>query len=184
RYAFKIVGKNKNVDSFEKRDNNLAVDSKNYFEARRSIEQVADNVVYLSDLGVKNSNKMTAKDKTIAENPLTLRLENGEVIKFDKGINGVSDNDIIVNIEGKGFKKFQSYVGLDREVLGYRGTAEFKVFADGKEVFNSGVMKSSDRAKFIDVDLNGVKELKLQILNSDGVTKYDHGTYGDAKFIK
>lgn len=184
RYTFKIVGKNKDIDSFEKRDNNLDIDSKNYFEARRAIEQVANNVVYLSDLGVKNSNKMTSKDKTIAENPLTLRLENGEVIKFDKGINGLSDNDIIVNIEGKGFKKFQSYVGLDREVLGYRGTAEFKVFADGKEVFNSGVMKSSDRAKFIDIDLNGVKELKLQILNSDGVTKYDHGTYGDAKFVK
>lgn len=184
RYTFKIVGKNKNIDLFEKRDNNLDIGSKNYFEARRAIEQVANNVVYLSDLGVKNSNKMTSKDKTIAKNPLTLRLENGEVIKFDKGINGLSDNDIIVNIEGKGFKKFQSYVGLDREVLGYRGTAEFKVFADGKEVFNSGIMKSSDRAKFIDIDLNGVKELKLQILNSDGVTKYDHGTYGDAKFVK
>ncbi len=125
-----------------------------------------------------------AKDKTIAENPLTLRLENGEVIKFEKGVNGLSENDITIDITEKGFKKFQSYVGLDREVLGYRGTAEFKVFADGKEVFNSGIMKSSDRAKFIDIDLKGVKELKLQILSADGITKYDHGTYGDAKFIK
>ncbi len=54
RYTFKIMGKNSGIDAMEKRDKNLALDSKNYFEAKRSIEQVADNVVYLSDLDIKN----------------------------------------------------------------------------------------------------------------------------------
>ena len=183
-YTFKIMKKDKDIDSTDKRNKNLAVDYKNYYEAKKQFEKDEENAVYLSDLGAKISNKMTSKDETISKNPLTLRLANGEVVRFKKGINGLSDNDITIDISDKGFKKFQSYVGLDREVVGYRSSAEFKVFADGKEVFNSGVMKSSDRAKFIDIDLNGVKELKLQILNADGVTKYDHGTYGDAKFIK
>ena len=121
---------------------------------------------------------------TVAGNKLTLRLENGDVVVFDKGINAISNSELKVDISGKGFKKFTSYVGLDREVLGYRGEARFKVFVDGKERFDSGVMKSAARAKEIDLDVRGAKEMTLVILDGDGAIKYDHGTFGDAKFIR
>lgn len=183
-YSFKIASSNSRTNIFKVKNTNLDINYSNYFENKISIESVSDDSIYLSDLNPKVNNNLFKFDKTISDNNLTLRLENGEVISFKKGINILSDSEITIDISNKNFTKFQSFIGLDREVLGYRSISEFKIFADDNEVFSSGPMKSSDRAKFVDIDLKGVKELKLKVLNSDGVTKYDHVTFGDAKFIK
>ncbi|MEG1365506.1 MAG: NPCBM/NEW2 domain-containing protein, partial [Cetobacterium sp.] len=184
-YSFKLKGIDKKDNPMEISKKSLNLDEMNSFEKEREPEKKPTNVTYLSDMKFKKAiagHKKVVKDSTIAGNKLTLRLENGDVVAFEKGINAISNSEIKVDIAGKGLKRFKAYVGLDREVVGYRGEAQFKVLVDGKEKFDSGVMKSSARAKEIDLDVKGAKEITLVILDADGKNKYDHGTFGDAKF--
>ncbi|MEG0389792.1 MAG: NPCBM/NEW2 domain-containing protein, partial [Cetobacterium sp.] len=185
KYSFKLRGIDKKDNPMEISKKSLNLGDLNGFEKEREVEKKPEKVTYLSDMKFKKAiagHKKVVKDSTIAGNKLTLRLENGDVVAFDKGINAISNSEIKVDIAGKGLKRFKAYVGLDREVVGYRGEAQFKVLVDGKEKFNSGVMKSSARAKEIDIDVKGAKEITLLVLDADGKNKYDHGTFGDAKF--
>ena len=117
------------------------------------------------------------RDITVSGSVPHLRLEDGSKVRFEKAICANSDSEVVINLKGKGFKRFKSYVGMDREVIGYRTKAQFRVLLDGKEVFNSGEMASSGRAKEIDINVEGAKKLTLIIDQCDGNNNYDHGTW-------
>ena len=61
------------------------------------------------------------------------------------------------------------------------GSVEFKVYVDGIEKYTSGVMRSTDRQKYVEVDLAGAKELKLVVTDGGNGNGSDHATWGDAK---
>ena len=187
KYSFKLKAIDKSIDPMNIYMNTLPKFKNNIFESQRQPEQPTDtSITYASDMKFKKAtsgHKKVTRNATIVGNKPALRLKTGEIIKYDKAISTVSNSEIVIDISNKGFKRFQSYVGMDREVLGYRGTCQFKVFVDGKEAFDSGVLKSASRAEFVDLDIQGAKEIKLVMLDHDGVKKYDHGTWGDAKFF-
>ncbi|MPQ44254.1 glycoside hydrolase family 2 TIM barrel-domain containing protein [Clostridium tarantellae] len=144
------------------------------------------NKVYASDLEFKKSISgmyEIGRDKSVVDNEITLKVD-GKITKFEKGIATVADSEIVIDIENKGFKTFEAYVGIDRECVGYGSFVQFRVLADEKEVFNSGRVYSTHNAKKVSVDLTGVKELTLLVDSYDGKINYDHGTWADAKFIK
>ncbi|MPQ43385.1 glycoside hydrolase family 2 TIM barrel-domain containing protein [Clostridium tarantellae] len=147
----------------------------------------ATNIVYASDVEFEEATSgkyEVSRDKSVIGNDITLETkELGRKI-FDKGISGVSNSEVTINLDGKGYKTFESYVGIDRECIGYRSNAQFRILADDKEVFNSGKMSCTSYAKKVSIDLTGVKKLTLCVDNLDGNNDYEHGTWGDAKFIK
>ncbi|MGL6113932.1 MAG: glycoside hydrolase family 2 TIM barrel-domain containing protein [Cetobacterium sp.] len=186
RITFKLSPTDKNTNNMENSKEKITL-TENTLEKNHPKKETNPNVVYLSDLELKKAvsgYRGVTKDKTVANNKLTLRLESGPVVTFDKGLNSVSNSEIKINIANKGYKKFQAYVGMDREVVGYRGEAQFKVYVDGKEKFDSGVMKSSTKAKFVDLNIAGAKEITLVTVDPYKAVKYIHGTWGDAKFVK
>ena len=124
------------------------------------------------------------RDITVSGSVPHLRLEDGSKVRFEKAICANSDSEVVINLKGKGFKRFKSYVGMDREVIGYRTKAQFRVLLDGKEVFNSGEMASSAKAKEVDINVEGAKKLTLIIDQCDGNNNFDHGTWGNARFTK
>lgn len=145
------------------------------------------NVVYASDLPFEKATSgmyKVERDITVSGSVPHLRLEDGSKVRFEKAICANSDSEVVINLKGKGFKRFKSYVGMDREVIGYRTKAQFRVLLDGKEVFNSGEMASSGRAKEVDINVEGAKKLTLIIDQCDGNNNYDHGTWGNARFTK
>ncbi|MYL60486.1 beta-galactosidase, partial [Virgibacillus halodenitrificans] len=83
---------------------------------------------------------------------------------------------------GKGYEKFQSYVGLDREANN-TGTINFQVFADGEKLFESGVMRRDTPAKLVDVDITGKEQLKLVVTDGGDNNGNDHADWADAKFM-
>ena len=112
------------------------------------------NIVYASDLPFEKATSgmyKVERDITVSGSVPHLRLEDGSKVRFEKAICANSDSEVVINLKGKGFKRFKSYVGMDREVIGYRTKAQFRVLLDGKEVFNSGEMASSVRAKEVDI---------------------------------
>jgi len=74
----------------------------------------------------------------------------------------------------KKYRKFQSYIFVNSK----KGTVIFRVEADGKEIFNSGIMTGESNPLFIDVDVTGVDELKM-IVNKGKDNFSDHAVWGD-----
>lgn len=123
------------------------------------------------------------RDKSVVNNPLVLKV-GGKLTNFDKGIGVNSNSEIIVNLDGKQYEKFESYVGIDRGASGYGSSIVARAEVDGKEVFNSGRIYSTWDSQKVEIDLKNAKKLALYIDNYDDNIKYDHGNWGDAKFIK
>ncbi|NQT92976.1 MAG: NPCBM/NEW2 domain-containing protein [Lentisphaerae bacterium] len=74
------------------------------------------------------------------------------------------------------FKRFTAEVGIDAATEG-RGSVVFEVWADGDKVFNSPVMSGLDMTKKVDVDLTGVKRLRLTVLDGGDGNKFDAGDW-------
>ncbi|GGL78533.1 hypothetical protein GCM10010840_15490 [Deinococcus aerolatus] len=95
---------------------------------------------------------------------------------YDSGFGVHSNSSMTFNLEGK-CSRFTSDVGMDDEV-GSRGSVIFQVYADGKKLFDSGKMTGADKAKTVNVDVLGRKELKLVVINAGDNIDYDHANWG------
>ena len=82
-----------------------------------------------------------------------------------------------------GTSRFTAKVGVDGSQRANRGSVEFRVIADGKTLFKSGVMRPGDAAKTVDVDLSGVKTLLLFVGSAGDGINFDHANWADAKFV-
>ncbi|MFL0267538.1 glycoside hydrolase family 2 TIM barrel-domain containing protein [Candidatus Clostridium radicumherbarum] len=146
-----------------------------------------DSKAYLSDIDWVSATvgwSTIKKDKSIDGNTLTLAAASG-AITYNKGIGTHANSTIIYNIEGKGYKTFESYVGVDQEITGnYTDGLIFQVYLDGVIKFDSGLMKKNTVQKFISLDLAGSKELKLVVTDGGkGNNSEDHADWANAGFI-
>ena len=158
----------------------------NTVEKARTISVVnMEDYTYLSDIKWKSANsgwRTIQKDKSIEENPLRLTDEEGNMVEYEKGIGTHSTSTIVYDLTDKDYSYFTSYVGVDREM--YNSTVaslEFKVYVDGELKYESGLMKSTDAQKYIELDINGAKELKLVATDGRDGNAADHASFGDAK---
>jgi alpha-galactosidase len=111
-------------------------------------------------------------NRSIANKPLTIGGK-----QFDRGIGTHANSLFRINLDGYA-DRFTGTVGVD-DNCGGSASVVFRVLADGKERFNSGVMKTGEPAKSIDVNLRHVRLLTLQVTDAgDGVT-HDHADWAD-----
>lgn len=128
---------------------------------------------YLTDYdwnSTQNSYTAPLKDKSISANTLRLTDENNQVVSYERGIGAHSNSTIVYNLSDKNADYFTSYVGVDRQMYGSVGSVSFEVFVDGEKKFDSGVMGSRDPQKFIELDINEAKELKLVVTDGEMAT--------------
>ena len=148
----------------------------------RSVEGKSE--VYLSDLSYE-SNSATGwgsimKDKSVDGKTLTL-YDGSQEKTFEKGMGIHATANLYYNIEGMGFKKFTSYMGVDREA-NQDGNVKFNVYTDNKQVYTGeAVTRASEMAK-LDISVEGVKILRLNV-DQNGSDSNDHADFADAKFI-
>jgi alpha-galactosidase len=57
----------------------------------------------------------------------------------------------------------------------------FQVFGDDKLLWESGVIKYSDPALSIDIDISGVDILRLYVGDAGDGIDYDHANWGNTK---
>lgn len=139
---------------------------------------------YLSDLpwvSATSGWQSVKRDQGHEGYDLTL---NGTVYK--KGLWANSNSVIIYDIDGQ-YKTFTAIVGNDdfRGDPPGVGTISFEVWTDGKKQFDSGLMKSTDKkTQEVNVNVEGVKELKLVILNGGDNNWFDRAIWADAKLIE
>jgi len=106
--------------------------------------------------------------------------------KFERGCGTLAHSIIYVDLH-KSVGKFSCYVGVDDVVTDPNVAVKFRVLGDGRELYNSGIMKRGDAAKAVDVNIADINHMILVALPR-GVPK--HGNCGlrspadwvDAKF--
>lgn len=142
------------------------------------------NGIYVSDLkweSVKNGWGPVERDRSNGESGAGdggLITINGKV--YQKGLGVHAPSEIIYDLDGK-YTRFTSDIGVD-DYMGPSSAASivFQVFADGEKLFDSGIMGATTETKNVDVNIEGVKELKLVVTDGGNGNGSDHGDWADA----
>ncbi|MFD9735182.1 NPCBM/NEW2 domain-containing protein [Umezawaea sp. NPDC059074] len=74
---------------------------------------------------------------------------------------------------------FQATVGLDDEV-GDNGSVTMEVWAPGRQLATSGVVRGTDTAKRVTADVSGQQYVHLAVLPTVDGARYDHADWADA----
>lgn len=136
-----------------------------------------ERTVWLDELDVSISTcgwNSTLRNRSVEGN--TLRLGG---VGYQRGIGTHAPGEFRVQLDG-GSKRFTAEVGIDDET-GDLGTAVFKVIGDEKVLWQSGVLRGSDEATSVAVDLTGVRTLRLVVTMAGDGYGHDHTDWVDAR---
>jgi len=134
--------------------------------------------VWLDELDVRLSQcgwRSTQRNKSVEGQPLRLRGQ-----RYERGVGTHSPGLFCINLSA-GSRRFTAVVGIDDEVR-EAGSVEFKIVGDGKLLWRSGIVRGRDPAKKVDVDVAGVKLLKLIVTTGGDNYGSDHADWADARF--
>jgi alpha-galactosidase len=102
--------------------------------------------------------------------------------KFEHGFGTHAVSTLRIDLGGSA-ERFTAAVGVDDEVGQKGGSVNFRVIGDGKILWESGVMRSGNPAKTVDVELHGVKRLTLNVGDGGDGSGWDHADWADAKIV-
>ncbi len=82
---------------------------------------------------------------------------------------------------GLGYTVFSARIGVSRDAVngGTAGSVRFYVEGDGRRLYSSNLMRVSDDAELIVVDITGIGDLKLMVDNGDGGYECDFAAWVD-----
>ncbi len=138
---------------------------------------------YLSDLtatAATNGWGAIERDKSNGEqggndgNTLTL-----SGLTYTKGLGVHAGADTTYTLGGN-YTRFISDIGVDDEV-GANGSVFFQVFADGVQIYDSGLMTGNTATKTVNVDVTGKQNLRLVVTDSGDNNYYDHADWANAR---
>ena len=99
---------------------------------------------------------------------------------FEHGVGTHAESEVTIDLK-KTAARFHAFVGVDDEIHGAAASLEFHVVADGKPLWDSGVMKAGDPAKPADLDVTGVQNLLLTVDDAGDGNRFDHADWADAR---
>ncbi|MCL2165205.1 MAG: Ig-like domain-containing protein, partial [Oscillospiraceae bacterium] len=142
------------------------------------------HAVYASDLLSELASGIS-KDKMLGGGILQARPE-GLLpgIEYSKGIATQAGAEVVIDIAGKGYERFQAYVGLSVQngLRNAPGSVAFKVFFDDETMpeYESPVLTSENGSVFVDLEVTGINKIRLVTVGSGA---NDLGDWADAKFL-
>jgi alpha-galactosidase len=95
--------------------------------------------------------------------------------KYAKGLGTNAESNVTYYLGGK-CSTLTADVGIDDEEATKGGSVIFQVFADEKNVADSGVVTNTSPVKTLTADLTGATWLRLHV-DPNGATTYDHGDW-------
>jgi hypothetical protein len=135
---------------------------------------VPRQVTNLGELGLDT--KVVASGEPAAK----LRIKDKQ---FARGLGTHANGEILVDLSGR-FQTFESEVGVQWMGGTSSGSVVFQVFADGRKLFESGVMRESDPPQPVKVSVQGADELRLVVSDAgDGITA-DCADWADARLTR
>ena len=138
-----------------------------------TLPQSGDLALSTLDLGaVEQEWGVARRDRSVDDRPLTLAGK-----AYASGIGTHANSSFEIGLDGNA-SRFRVTVGVDDETNG-NGTVRFLVVADGKTLFDSKTMRKGD-ARTVDVDLTGVRLLRLVAEDAGDGIDNDHADWADA----
>lgn len=99
---------------------------------------------------------------------------------YTKGLGHHANGRLAVWLDGE-FDRFEAEVGL--QPCGAAGSVVFRVRVDGREAFDSGVMRAGDPARTVSLSVEGAQELWLEAHDAgDGIT-CDMANWANARLV-
>jgi alpha-galactosidase len=115
------------------------------------------------------------RNKSVVGHPLSIGGTH-----FDHGLGTHAVSVLYISVNGA--TTFHSSVGLDGEVTDPNAGVEFSILGDGKQLWDSGPMRSVDPAKGVDLPIGGMKTLVLRVNSLGDSINYAHADWADARF--
>jgi alpha-mannosidase len=117
------------------------------------------------------------KDKSVAGSPLRVGG-----VDYKSGIGTHAVMTWILPLDKKGIE-FSALVGMQDfgPADNGKGSVEFIICGDGKELFRSGILHSGDTAKSVKIDLKGINMLFIQVTNGGDGNSADHADFIDPR---
>lgn len=157
----------------------------NQTDVTRTVKVIDMNdSTYISDIDWTSAQigwSTIKKDKAVSGNTLRLTDENGREVSYEKGIGTHSTSIIKYDLTKGDYGYFTSFVGVDRTMYGSVGSVTFEIYLDNEKVYDSGLMNSRDAQKYVEINLNDAKELKLVVTDGKNGNGSDHANFADAK---
>lgn len=101
-------------------------------------------------------------------------------VSYQHGVGTHSISRLLVSLGGKA-RSFSGWVGAD-DANDFSGNMEFRLIADQRLVWTSGVMHKGMPAKAFHIKLDGVQKLALVVAEAGDGIMYDHADWLEAKF--
>ncbi|MGA2496398.1 MAG: NPCBM/NEW2 domain-containing protein [Tepidisphaeraceae bacterium] len=146
---------------------------------------LAKGIAFASDMkwikATCGADNPVRRDVNLKNQPIRI---NGKVIEKGLWTHSFNDNtpaDIVYDISGRKFTAFKATVGLDD--LGEKGSVQFQVIVDGRQMAESPVMRPKKTQEIV-VDVAGAREVTLRVLNGGDGYGWDHAVWGMARFIE
>ncbi|MGB1260633.1 MAG: NPCBM/NEW2 domain-containing protein, partial [Akkermansiaceae bacterium] len=140
-------------------------------------EPLKDVITYLSELKPASSKGEFKMNQSIGGKQITV---NGQ--SYAKGIGAKSGSEITYQLDGS-WDKLSGHVGMDDEV-GDGGTVMFRVYGDGKILFESPKQTGKSIKQLMELNVKGVKTLRLVLLDTGDGSENDHGDWVDARLTR
>ena len=100
---------------------------------------------------------------------------------YEKGLGVAGDSAIVYDLGGD-YEKLFAHVGID-DVAEDGGSVTFEVWADGKRIFASGLITGASAVKAIELNVEGVKQLRLVTTDGGDGPSRDHANWAGAKLV-
>lgn len=117
------------------------------------------------------------RDQAQGGGPISIR---GKSFAKGLGVHAISKLTFDIN---RGYKRFLAEVGLD-DSAGDLASVEFKIYADGKLIWESGVLRRSTAAKLVDLEVLNVNQLVLEVTAADNADIQDRANWANAKLVR
>jgi len=115
-------------------------------------------------------------NRSIREKPLAI---GGQI--FEQGVGTHATSSLWIDLEG-GSDSFLATVGVDDAANG-PGSVVFRIFGDGKRLWDSGVMRPGEAPKQVDLPLKDVQKLLLLVNDAGDGIAFDHADWAQARFV-
>ncbi|MBK8979372.1 MAG: NPCBM/NEW2 domain-containing protein [Planctomycetes bacterium] len=115
-------------------------------------------------------------DRSVTGQPLSIGGR-----RFASGIGSHAPGEWWIELGGRA-ERFVAWVGVDDDAGG-RGSITVALWADGRRLFASDVLRGGMAPQQIDVDLRGVQRLLLELGTAGDGRDHDHADWADAALL-
>jgi hypothetical protein len=150
----------------------LAVDLRDPKAAARCLRDRDWNAVIAErPIAVSESERATVRVETAVRDPL----------RVARGLGTHAPSEIVFDLGGR-YDRFESLIGVPGPIgADGNGTVTFAVDADGRRVFESGLVRGGGPCREVSVDVSGVRRLTLVVGNAGDGQSCDEAAWGNAR---